>query len=457
MLMAPLFQPFVEQSPLSVMARLTIERALRPQLLDELFERTAERQYTKDLLFSSLVDLMSLVTCGSAKHVQTGFLRLKDRIPVSLKCVYEKLQRMEPGVCAELVRFSAAQCRPLIRELGGALPDPLPGYRVKVLDGNCIAGTDKKLKVLRGHTAAAMPGKSLVVLDPALMQIIDVVPCEDAHTQERELIPRLHDTVEPNDVWVADRNFCVIDWMAELAERKAYFVIRRHKQVTLESAEEWGVEVETPTGWVRERKAAVTRGGEWQWDVRVVRVRLKSATRDGEAEVEILTNLPGSVSAAKVAEIYLGRWEVETALGELTVYLGCELNTLGYPKAALFGFCVALVAYNIQSVVKGAMRGVHGTAKVEEEVSGYYMAREWAAVYAGMMIALPASEWEAYREMPLNEFASLLRELARKVKLDRFKKQKRGPKKKPTPRVDDGVPHRSTARVLRDAKGKAAK
>jgi len=118
---------------------------------------------------------------------------------------------------------------------------------------------------------------------------------------------------------------------------------------------------------------------------------------------------------------------------------------------------VALVAYNIQSVVKGAMRGVHGTAKVEEEVSGYYMAREWAAVYAGMMIALPASEWEAYREMPLNEFASLLRELARKVKLDRFKKQKRGPKKKPTPRVDDGVPHRSTARVLRDAKGKAAK
>ena len=51
MLMAPLFQPFVEQSPLSVMARLTIERALRPQLLDELFARTAQRQYTKDLLF----------------------------------------------------------------------------------------------------------------------------------------------------------------------------------------------------------------------------------------------------------------------------------------------------------------------------------------------------------------------------------------------------------------------
>jgi hypothetical protein len=81
MLMAPLFQPFIDRSPLSVMARLTIERTLRPELLDQLFERSAQRQYTQDLLFSSLVDLMSLVTCGSAKHVQASFQRLKDRIP----------------------------------------------------------------------------------------------------------------------------------------------------------------------------------------------------------------------------------------------------------------------------------------------------------------------------------------------------------------------------------------
>jgi hypothetical protein len=453
MLMAPLFRPFIDQSPLSVMARLTIERTLRPELLDQLFERAAQRQYTDRLLFSSLVDLMSLVTCGSAKHVQAGFQRLKERIPVSLKSVYEKLQRIETGVCAELVRSTSESCASLIRELGGALPDPLPGYRVKVLDGNSLAGTHKKLKPLRGHTAAALPGKALVVLDPALRQMIRVVPCEDAHAQERELIPRLHDSVERGDVWVADRNFCVIDWMAELHDRRACFVIRRHQQVTVESAEGWGEEVETATGWVSERVATVTRGGEWELDVRVVRVRLKSPTRDGEEVVEILTNLPRSVSAAKVAELYLGRWSIETALCELTVYLGCELDTLGYPKAALFGFCVAVVAYNIQSVVKGALRGAHGAAQVEEGLSGYYVAMEWAAVYAGMMIALPPPMWEGYGEMPRREFVALMRELARRVKLDRYKKQKRGPKKKPTPKVDDGVPHRSTAKVLREIKG----
>jgi hypothetical protein len=52
----------------------------------------------------------------------------------------------------------------------------------------------------------------------------------------------------------------------------------------------------------------VRKPWEWEWDVRVVRVRLESPTRDGEEVVEILTNLPESVSAVKVAEVYLGRW-----------------------------------------------------------------------------------------------------------------------------------------------------
>ena len=145
---------------------------------------------------------------------------------------------------------------------------------------------------------------------------------------------------------------------------------------------------------------------------------------------------------------------METALQELTVYRGCELNTLGYPKAALFGFCVALVAYNIQVVVKGALRSVHGAAKIDAELSGYYVALEWAAVYAGMMIALPAPRWEEYGEMPVGDFVALLRALARHVKLERYKKQKRVPKKPPPPKVADGVPHRSTARVLREAKSR---
>ena len=77
-----------------------------------------------------------------------------------------------------------------------------------------------------------------------------------------------------------------------------------------------------------------------------------------------------------IAELYRKRWTIETAFAELEETLNGEVNTLGYPKAALFAFCVALVAYNVLSTLKAALRAVHGEEVVAEEVSGYYVAEE---------------------------------------------------------------------------------
>src|SRR5262249_61856087 len=63
-LLGRLFQPFVEKRPVCVMARGILERVLDPQRIDRLFADTAQRQYTRDLLFSSLVDLLSQVVFG---------------------------------------------------------------------------------------------------------------------------------------------------------------------------------------------------------------------------------------------------------------------------------------------------------------------------------------------------------------------------------------------------------
>jgi IS4 transposase len=52
--------------------------------------------------------------------------------------------------------------------------------------------------------------------------------------------------------------------------------------------------------------------------------------------------------------MYRKRWKLETLFQVLTENLCCEINTLGYPKAALFTFCIALVAYNVLSAVKAA-------------------------------------------------------------------------------------------------------
>ena len=57
--------------------------------------------------------------------------------------------------------------------------------------------------------------------------------------------------------------------------------------------------------------------------------------------------------------------------------LRCEVNTLAYPKAALFGFCVAVLAFNVLSVVK-ACCARHGEEKIDDVLSTYYLTEEIA-------------------------------------------------------------------------------
>jgi hypothetical protein len=338
--------------------------------------------------------------------------------------------------------------------LGGSRQELLPGHRVRILDGNHLAATQKRLAATRGHSAGTLPGQSLAILDPALMLVTDIIPCEDAHTQERALLDQVLPLVQAKDVWIDDRNFCTVDFLWELRERHAYYVTRLHGNMTIEPQEEFSREVQTDTGWVSERLVWVCRAGKRVFQTRLIRVRLKKATEDGDWEVQILSNLPTKVAdAAKVAWLYLKRWTIEGAFHELTMSLHCELNTLGYPKAALFGFCVAVVAYNILAVLKAALRVVHGEQKVQEEVSSYYMALEWKVVYQGMMIALPAEEWAEFGRMSAQELAGYLRDWASKINMLKIKKAPpRKPTKKKTKRIQDKSPHLSTARLLEEAK-----
>ena len=133
----------------------------------------------------------------------------------------------------------------------------------------------------------------------------------------------------------------------------------------------------------------------------------------------------------------------------LTEALRCEIDTLAYPKAALFGFCVALVAYNVLATVRAALRSEHGAEAVETKASNYHLADEVATTYEGMMIALPPSEWEPLGRLSVAELAEFLREAASQAWLAKYPRATRGPKK-PPPRKTSGRTnhHVSTARLL---------
>ena len=111
---------------------------------------------------------------------------------------------------------------------------------------------------------------------------------------------------------------------------------------------------------------------------------------------------------------------------ELTETLTCEVNALGHPKAALFGFCLALPADHAVSVIKAALRAVHGRTTVEQKGSCYYLALELTQTYDCMMIAIPSSHWRMFRALRPTEMAQVREELAAQANLRRYEKHPRG-------------------------------
>ena len=452
MLRGDVFELFAQDAPVSVMVRATLENALNPQVLDQLFEDTAERQYTRTLLFSSIVDLMSTVVCRIRPSINAAYKKLAPVLGVTRKAVYDKLDRLEPEIAAALVRHTADALEPVITAMGGELPPWLPGYRIKVVDGNHLAGTEHRLKELRTTGAGALPGHALVVLDPQVMLVTDVVPCEDGHAQERSLLEQILALVRPRDLWIEDRNFCTTGFVFGVARRQACFVVRQHAgNLPWQFVGKRRSCGRIDTGRVFEQTIRVAHEDGEILFLRRITVVLDRPTRDGDTEIHILTNLPARDARAKaIAELYRKRWTIETAFAELEATLRGEVETLGYPKAALFAFCIALVSYNLLSVVKAALRSVHGAKVVTEGVSGYYLADEVAGTYRGMMIAIPEDEWGVFHDLSPVELGQVLQDLARNVRLSEFRKQPRGPKKpQPKRRIEGQQNHVSTAKLLK--------
>ncbi|MEF9388769.1 transposase, partial [Ralstonia solanacearum species complex bacterium KE056] len=81
---------------------------------------------------------------------------------------------------------------------------------------------------LRGHRGAALPGHSLVVYDPDLGLVCDVVACEDAYESERAGMQPLLDSAQAGQLWIADRHFCTHTIMQGWSRAGAEFIVREH-------------------------------------------------------------------------------------------------------------------------------------------------------------------------------------------------------------------------------------
>jgi IS4 transposase len=457
MILSKAFEKFVGGSPLCVMIRGTMEYALSEKFVNELFENTAQRQYTRTLLFSDTVDVMGDLVCQVFPSVNAAHKKQPGRFSVGRRTLYDKINRAEPTVVRELVRQTAERLTPVVKFLGKRIESEclLPGFSTRILDGNHLAATEHRIGELRQIAAGPLPGQALVVLDPDRRLMVDMFPCLDGHAQERSLLVDVLDSMEPGEVWMGDRNFCTSLFLFQTAANKAYFLVRQHAtNVRWEPVGERRKVGRTDTGLVYSQRVDLVDDWGNRLSARRITVRLDQPTEDGDTEIHLLTNLPKRVKGTRVAQAYRGRWRLERGFGELATALHCEIPSLGYPPAALFAFGMGLVAFNMLSVVRTAIAAAHGKECLEE-ISAYYVADEIHGVMRGMIVAIDDAQWQRqFGQLTPRQMAILLIQLARRVNLTCFTKHRRGPKKPQPKRTKyKDKPHVSTARILAQSRG----
>jgi hypothetical protein len=441
MVLGDMFERFILDAPMPVLFRLLMERALNPKELDRIFESTATCQHTRELLFSSSVDLMAVVVCRIKPSVRRAYLD-SSGIAATLTAVYEKLKGTESAVCRRLIQTIGKRLAEVLRQLEPDRPTSLPGYRVMVFDGNHLAATEHRIPETRQLQEPILPGQTLVVYDLDLGLVIDAVPCEDARAQERTMLSEMLAGCDPGDLWVGDCNFCVAWWFLEVRHRKAYILVGQHATVIhIEPLGKFVVVGRTATAGIQEQTVRVVemdghgkprldeRGRPRVIEMRQTRALFDEPTQDGDTKVSLLTNIAArDADALRLSELYLKRWPIENGFQTMTKVLRCEINTLAYPKAALLGFCIALVGFNILATVRSALRSQHGAETVENGVSNYHVMYEVRETQHGMMIALPPESWKQFRCLSLPEFVELLREVANQANLGKYPLSHRKPK-----------------------------
>jgi hypothetical protein len=455
MVLPAILDPFAEGAAPAVMTRIALDWMIEGTSIDPILDEVSEGQYTREFLLGHFVEVMSDVACGFRKSPRAAFLRRQLEQIASISAFYRKLGRMEPTVPAAVVRETAARARELIAAAGGLLPEPIPGYAARILDGNILTGTDHRIAELRSTRSAALPGMSLAIYEPVSGLVRDILLEENAHTQERALLDRV--VIEAGQLWIMDRNFCVRTFLFRILRTEAFFLVRRHESTLpfepIEPLRSVGRcdsgEIFEQDIWVDDPECAGRR-----YRLRRIVLRLDQPTRNGESEIVLVTNLPKTVPAVLCCSVYGGRWEIEKHFQKLTDLLHCEIPTLGYPRAALFAFCMSVIAGNALAILKGNLRTVHGDEMVDE-LSNYALVNDIAEVYPGMMIAVPLPKWSFLDGCSTAQVAELLSNLAANVPMERMLRSRRGPKKPKTTKKSSGsrVHHVATKKLLDQARG----
>ncbi len=448
-----MFDRFCQVAPVSVLGMISVRWCFSDAIIDEIFEAERDSQYTRDLTFSACVELLAEVALYGTPSVNAAIKNVTDSLPVSTSAIYQKLRNVEPQVCEALISVPAARAARLIKGFKATRAQPISKYRLKIVDGNYLQRSERRIAELRDSTIAAIPGMAMVVYDYATDLITHAALDENGHASESSKFKELPKFLSKDDLLMGDRRYCSLKLFEIVESCEAKFLIRKTKNLVLTFDEVKKCKGQCKTGQVEYGSATLSDGRK----VFAIIIKRKKPAKDGTKEVILLTNLTiGSRLAVKLADLYLERWKIEEAFRQLTEYLSCEVKTLGYPRAALLAFSLAVTAYNCMRCVKGAMAFRFGTEHVDENLSMYHLGLHLKQTIPGALIALDESDWCMVDQMSPTEVVIKMKEIAGNICFDKFRKDRRSKPKTPRqPARRRQHVHAATAKILADRKKKS--
>jgi IS4 transposase len=448
-------QAAVEVSPLTVLVQGLLAWAFPPGSLAKLFRQYAPNQRDQKLTISAITWLMLEVVTGARRSVHAAhkadLMSPTPTLGASYQALYQKYGRLEPEYSAAVVRASAQRCVMLLAAATATVPELFgwEGYRVRIIDGTDLDGTEHRLGVLRGLRSAGLPGRCVACYEPALDLVVDVALSEDAYTSERVLVREILDRARKDDLYVCDRFYCTTDILFRLDDREASFVIRYFDRLRWRPVKDRGVRGRVETGLVSEQVIEVEDPETGRRRrMRLLTLELDTPTEAGETTIRLLTNLK-RVDARRVCELYRERWRIERHFSVLKAVLNGEVESLGKPRAALFALSMAMVAGNALGVVKRLLSEAHGP-DLWDQLSGYYLTDEVSFNYRAVESLVGERGRSRLSELPAGTFWAWCRGVASRVRPWALTKNRpRGPKR-PKPRRISGKrrPHYSTHRLL---------
>lgn len=345
-----------------------------PFFLEELYARHRGGSYEKQLTFADLIHLLahSLVFTGQSAHRTFQQAKAEDRLPTSVRAVYDKIGRMPILLSSALLTDGATRLRALLPDsLAEPVPTSLAAFKPLAFDGKKIKEVARRLLALREVRGQVIGGKILVSEDVCTGLAIAMGAHPDGEASDLTLVPdllmRTRAVVDGIRLWIGDRMFCDLVHLPQFAAYGDHFVVRYNAKVGYHPDTEKPIKLG-----VNSKGQAYTE--EWGWlggptDPRRLYVRRITVHRPGDDDVSVVTDLLDGETypATDILDMYLRRWGIEKLFQKVTEVFHLQALVSSRENGTVFQAALCLLLYNMTVIVRAYV--AEGAERITSEVS----------------------------------------------------------------------------------------